>query len=172
MAKDHLPRLRAHPLPQPPNLVLVEPEIPQNTGNIARLAGALACPLHLVGKLGFRIDEKSVRRAGVDYWHLVDIHTHADLPSFERARPEARLLFFSAVATRSYLAAEFKPNDALVFGKESSGLDEELLARHPESCFALPTIGAVRSLTLANCVAVVAYEAMRQRGAFAAVHLA
>jgi tRNA (cytidine/uridine-2'-O-)-methyltransferase len=170
MAKDHLPRLRADPHPQPPHIVLVEPEIPQNTGNIARLAGALGCPLHLVGKLGFRIDEKAVRRAGVDYWHLVDIRRHDDLGAFELAQPDARQLLFSAVARQSYLAAEFRPGDALLFGRESRGLDEALLARHPERCFALPTIGAVRSLNLANSVAVVAYEAMRQLGAFDRVY--
>jgi tRNA (cytidine/uridine-2'-O-)-methyltransferase len=166
MAKDHLPRLRADPLLQPPHLVLVDPEIPQNTGNIARLAGALACPLHLVGTLGFQIDDKAVRRAGLDYWHLVDIRRHADLADFGRAEPNARQLFFTAVAERSYLDAAFRPSDALIFGRESRGLDEELLAANSERCFALPTIGAVRSLNLANCVAVVAYEAMRQLHAF------
>lgn len=166
MAKDDLPRLRAKPLTDPPHIVLVEPEIPQNTGNIARLAGALGCPLHLVGRLGFRIDDKAVRRAGLDYWHLVDVRRHEDLAHFERTQPRARFCLFSAVAPRSYLQAEFRPGDALLFGKESRGLDEELLAKYPERCFALPTIGAVRSLNLANCVAVVVYEAMRQLGAF------
>ncbi len=171
MAKDHLPRLRADPLPEPPQIVLVNPEIPQNTGNIARLAGALACPLHLVGELGFRIDDKSVRRAGVDYWHLVDIRQHADLAEFERKHPRARKLLFSAVAGRSYLEADFRSGDALIFGRESRGLDESLLARHRDSSFALPTMGAVRSLNLANSVAIVAYEAMRQLGAFDTVAL-
>ncbi len=87
MAKDDMPRLRASPLAHPPSIVLVNPEIPQNTGNIARLAGALACPLHLVGELGFRIDDKAVRRAGLDYWHLVDVRTHADLDAFATNHP-------------------------------------------------------------------------------------
>jgi tRNA (cytidine/uridine-2'-O-)-methyltransferase len=171
MAKDDKPRLRGNPLPTPPNIVLVDPEIPQNTGNIARLAGALACPLHLVGSLGFSIDERAVRRAGVDYWHLVDIRRHDDFSAFGSAHPEARPILFSAVAPRSYLEIEFQPGDALVFGRESRGLEESLLAAHEGSCFALPTIGAVRSLNLANCVAVVLYEAMRQLGAFRSLEL-
>lgn len=171
MAKDDLPRLRADPLDNPPQIVLVNPEIPQNTGNIARLAGALACPLHLVGELGFSIDAKAVRRAGVDYWHLVDIRRHESFAALQRAQPEAPPLFFTAVAPRSYLEADYAPGALLVFGRESRGLDEALLAEHPERCYALPTIGAVRSLNLANCVAIVAFEAMRQRGAFEQVSL-
>ncbi len=177
MAKDGSPRLRADPLPldggvAPLHLVLVDPEIPQNTGNAARLAGALQLPLHLVGTLGFRIDEKAVRRAGLDYWHLVDVRRHDDLDAFRAVTPDCRrLLYFSAVAGQSYLDAGYRPGDALVFGKESSGLPDALLAAHPSDCYAVPTIGAVRSLNLANTVAVVAYEAMRQLGAFARVSL-
>jgi tRNA (cytidine/uridine-2'-O-)-methyltransferase len=166
MAKDDLPRLRAPALHEPPQIVLIEPEIPQNTGNIARLAGALACPLHLVGELGFRIDDKAVRRAGLDYWHLVDVRRHESLDAFVRAEPEADLKLFTAVGKRSYLEASYAPSDALIFGRESRGLPMELLEAHPERCFALPTMGAVRSLNLANTVAVVVYEAMRQLGAF------
>lgn len=166
MAKDDLPRLRAPALRQPPQIVLLEPEIPQNTGNIARLAGALACPLHLVGELGFRVDDKAVRRAGLDYWHLVDVRRHDSLPAFRQAHPDAELKLFSAVASQSYLQARYRPGDALVFGRESRGLPMELLEAHPDRCFALPTMGAVRSLNLANTVAIVLYEAMRQLGAF------
>jgi tRNA (cytidine/uridine-2'-O-)-methyltransferase len=164
VAKDQQPRLRAAPLATPLRVVLVEPEIPQNTGNIARLAAATQSPLHLVGRLGFRIDEKSVRRAGIDYWHLVEVHQHVDLHHFEHEH-HARLRLFSAVATRSYLDADFRPGDALVFGKESVGLDVDLLARHPEAVFGIPTLGAVRSLNLANAVSIVVYEALRQVGA-------
>ena len=135
------------------------------------MAAALQCPLHLVGKLGFRIDEKAVRRAGLDYWHLVDIHRHLDLAHFRHAHPEARLLLFSAVAGQSYTAAGYRPGDALVFGKESRGLDEDLLREHADRAYALPTIGGVRSLNLANSVAIVAYEAFRQLGAFESVSL-
>ncbi|MCC6523432.1 MAG: tRNA (cytidine(34)-2'-O)-methyltransferase [Polyangiaceae bacterium] len=170
MAKDSRPRLRAEPLARPPRIVLVEPEIPQNTGNIARLAAATACPLHLVGRLGFRIDEKAVRRAGLDYWHLVTLEQHVDLAHFRHAHP-ARLLLFSAIAGRSYLEAGYEAGDALVFGRESVGLPDELLAAHPDRCFAIPTLGPVRSLNLANSVAIVVYEALRQLGALARTRL-
>lgn len=147
-------------------MVLIDPEIPQNTGNIGRLTAALQCPLHLVGKLGFRIDEKAVRRAGLDYWPLVQLTHHTDLPAFRAAHPTAALKLFSAVGDRSYLDARFQPDDALVFGCESRGLPDEILASHAESIFTIPTIGAVRSLNLANAVSVVLYEAYRQLGAF------
>jgi tRNA (cytidine/uridine-2'-O-)-methyltransferase len=147
--------------------VLVDPEIPQNTGNIARLCAATASRLHLVGRLGFRIDEKSVRRAGVDYWHLVDIEQHVSLAHFRNACPGARLRLFSAVATKSFLEEPFLPGDALVFGKESTGLDEDVLAEHAEACFGIPTLGPVRSLNLANAAGIVLFEALRQSGAFA-----
>lgn len=165
MAKDDQPRLRGAPLEDPFRIVLVEPEIPQNTGNIARLAAATASPLHLVGRLGFRIDEKSVRRAGLDYWHLVQLEQHLDLAHFAYRHPGARLRLFSAVATRSYLEADLAPGDALVFGKESVGLDPEILARHPDAIFGIPTLGAVRSLNLANAVSIVLFEALRRSGA-------
>jgi tRNA (cytidine/uridine-2'-O-)-methyltransferase len=165
--KDSRPRLRAPALSPPLRIVLVEPEIPQNTGNVARLAAATASPLHLVGRLGFRIDEHAVRRAGLDYWHLVDLHQHVSLPHFQHAHREARLLLFSAVATRSYLDAGYLPGDALVFGKESTGLDDDLLAQHPGAVYGIPTLGAVRSLNLANSVSIVLYEALRQVGALA-----
>ncbi len=165
VAKDNRPRLRAAPLAPPFRIVLVEPEIPQNTGNIARLSAATQSPLHLVGRLGFRIDEKAVRRAGLDYWHLVELSQHLDLAHFSHEQPHARLRFFSAVATTSYLDAGFAPGDALVFGKESVGLDPDLLDRHPDAVFGIPTLGPVRSLNLANAVSIVVYEALRQVGA-------
>jgi tRNA (cytidine/uridine-2'-O-)-methyltransferase len=167
VAKDNRPRLRAAPLANPFRIVLVEPEIPQNTGNIARLAAATQSPLHLVGRLGFRIDEKAVRRAGIDYWHLVQIEQHLDFTHFTHAHPRARLCLFSAIATRSYLDADFQPGDALIFGKESVGLDPDLLDRHPDRVFGIPTLGAVRSLNLSNAVSIVLFEALRQAGALA-----
>jgi tRNA (cytidine/uridine-2'-O-)-methyltransferase len=167
VAKDDRPRLRAKPLDDPFRIVLIEPEIPQNTGNIARLAAATQSPLHLLGKLGFRIDEHAVRRAGLDYWHLVTLEQQLDLAHFEHRYPRARVRLFSAVATRSYLEADFRPGDALVFGRESTGLDEELLARRPDAIFGIPTLGPVRSLNLANAVSIVLYEALRQVGALA-----
>jgi tRNA (cytidine/uridine-2'-O-)-methyltransferase len=148
--------------------VLVEPEIPQNTGNIARLAAATQSPLHLIGRLGFRIDEHAVRRAGLDYWHLVQLEQHLSLDHFQHRHGGARLRLFSAVAPRSYLEASFRPGDALVFGKESGGLDPDLLDRFPDAVFGIPTLGPVRSLNLANAVGIVLYEALRQAGALAA----
>ncbi len=152
-------------------MVLVEPEIPPNTGNVARLCAATASPLHLVGPLGFRIDEKSVRRAGVDYWHLVDVRTHVSFDHFLHAwskeAPEGQVHLFSATARKSYLEASYAAGDAIVFGKESVGLSDDLLARYPERILGIPTLGAVRSLNLANAVGIVLYEALRGMGALA-----
>ncbi len=163
-------RLRARPTGLPFHVVLVEPEIPPNTGSIARLCAATASPLHLVGKLGFRIDAQAVRRAGVDYWHLVDVHTHADFPTFLAAfravSPTGALHLFSGTARESYTRRAFSRGDALVFGKESVGLSEELLAAYPERVVAIPTLGAVRSLNLANATGIALFEALRQVGAF------
>jgi tRNA (cytidine/uridine-2'-O-)-methyltransferase len=165
------PRLRAQPLPLPMHVVLVEPEIPPNTGNVARLCAATGSPMHLVGPLGFRIDEHSVRRAGVDYWHLVDVRRHVDFEHFWHAWskdcPPGKLHLFSAVATSSYLDARYAPGDALVFGKESVGLPMELLARFSDRVVGIPTLGLVRSLNLANAVGIALYEALRSVGALA-----
>jgi tRNA (cytidine/uridine-2'-O-)-methyltransferase len=160
------PKLRAHPLSPPFRVVLVEPEIPPNTGAVARTCVATESPLHLVGKLGFRIDEQSVRRAGLDYWHWLDLHRHDTLADMRAAHPEARLHLFSANASRSYLEADFTPGDALVFGKESVGLSPELLEAYPERVWGIPTLGPVRSLNLSNAVAIVLFEALRQQGVF------
>ena len=171
MAKDTCPRLRSPPLASPFRIVLVEPEIPQNTGNIGRLAVATGSSLHLVGSLGFRIDEKAVRRAGLDYSRLLTVEQHSDLGEFTRRYPAARLRLFSAIAGRSYLSGGFLAGDALVFGRESVGLDPELLEQHGGEVFAIPTLGQVRSLNLANAVAIVVYEALRQVGALAETSL-
>lgn len=161
---------------KPFHLVLVEPEIPPNTGSVARLGAATGAPLHLVGKLGFRIDEHSVRRAGVDYWHLVDVRQHVDFPQFvdayERDVPGGKLHLFSALAERSYLDADFAPGDALVFGKESVGLSPELTDMYRDRLVGIPTLGAVRSLNLANAVGIALFEALRQVGALASTHIA
>jgi len=169
------PRLRAKPITPPLHVVLVEPEIPPNTGNIGRLTAATASVLHLVGRLGFRIDEHAVKRAGLDYWHLVDLRTHVDFPHFAHAfakeSPQGRLHLFSAQSERSYLDAGFAPGDALVFGKESVGLPESLLAQYKDRVSAIPTLGAVRSLNLSNAVSIVVYEALRQIGALSPTHM-
>lgn len=161
------PRLRAPTLSRPLHVVLVEPEIPPNTGNVARLCAAAGSPLHLVGPLGFRIDEHSVRRAGVDYWHLVDVRRHLDFAHFLHAfaKDGGNLHLFSAIAEKSYLEAKFAPGDALVFGKESVGLPEELLAQYKDRVVGIPTIGAVRSLNLANAAGIALWDALRQCGA-------
>ena len=165
------PKLRAHPLEPRFRVVLVEPEIPGNTGAAARTCAATQSALHLVGKLGFRIDAQSVRRAGLDYWHLVDLHRHDTLEELEAAHPRARLHLFSSNATRSYLEADLEPGDALVFGKESVGLDPALLAAHPDRVWGIPTLGGVRSLNLSNAVAIVLYEALRRSGALADTYI-
>lgn len=162
-------RLRAlGPLPQF-EIALVEPEIPPNTGNIARLCAATQSPLHLVEPLGFRVDEKAVRRAGLDYWSLVSLRTHGSvealLEDYRRRQQGGRVWWLTGKAPRSYLEADFHAADLLVFGKESVGLPQPLLARHPHDTIAIPTLGAVRSLNLANSVAIVLYEALRQVGA-------
>lgn len=171
MAHETIPRLRAHPLSAPLHVVLVEPEIPPNTGNIARLCAATTSVLHLVGRLGFRIDDKAVRRAGLDYWHLVDVRQHLDLSHFRHAHPELRWRLFSASAKKSYLDAEFRPGDALLFGRESVGLPDDLLEAHADEVFGIPTSGGVRSLNLANAASIVVYEALRQAGGLDETHL-
>jgi tRNA (cytidine/uridine-2'-O-)-methyltransferase len=161
--------LRAKGAERPFHLLLVEPEIPPNTGNVARLCAATGCPLHLIGPLGFRIDERAVRRAGLDYWHAVELHQHRTLEEAERniraARyraPPGRTHLFSGKAKRSYLDAGFAPGDLLVFGRESVGLPDELLARRESEMIGIPLLGPVRSLNLANAVAIALYEALRQ----------
>jgi tRNA (cytidine/uridine-2'-O-)-methyltransferase len=158
-------KLRFEPLEPPFRVVLVEPEIPPNTGAVARTCVATGSPLHLVGELGFDISAHAVRRAGLDYWPKLDLHRHDDLAGFEAAHPEARLHLFDPSTDRSHLEADFRPGDALVFGRESVGLPRALLARH-ERVWAIPTAGAsVRSLNLSNAVAIALYEALRRSGA-------
>src|SRR5262249_41122005 len=143
MARNTAPRLRSAPITPPFHVVLVEPEIPPNTGNIARLCAATGSVLHLVGPLGFRIDDKAVRRAGIDSWHPVKVQLHLDLAHFQTALPGARWVLFSASAERSYLDAGFRPGDALIFGRESVGLPDALLAEHRDAVFGIPTLGPV-----------------------------
>jgi tRNA (cytidine/uridine-2'-O-)-methyltransferase len=145
------------------HVALWEPEIPPNTGNVARLCAATGVPLHLVGRLGFRLDDRHLRRAGLDYWDAVDLRRHASLAGFEAALLASRLVCFSARATRRYTDLAYQPGDCLLFGSESRGLPPSLLARHPEHTVCLPMpSGRVRSLNLATAVGIALYEALRQ----------
>lgn len=146
------------------HIVLVEPEIPQNTGNIARTCAATGCSLHLVGKLGFSIADKWVKRAGLDYWHLVDVWQHSSLEELWTAYPNSSFWYVSTKATRHHSQASFGPHDFLVFGKETRGLPESLLQAHEDHTIRIPMRNEARSLNLANSVAIVVYEALRQQG--------
>lgn len=152
-------------LEKPFNIVLVEPEIPPNTGNIARLCGATGTVLHLVGKLGFSTDNRYLKRAGLDYWSEVEIRYWDDLATLQSAFPAGRFVYTSKKAPRSYLCFRFEPGDFIVFGKETKGLPEELIEAHPEVSVRIPIIGKVRSLNLSTSAGIVLYEALRQTGA-------
>ena len=150
------------------SVALVEPEIPPNTGNIARLCAANRVPLHIVGATGFRLDDRAVRRAGLDYWPEVTVHRHPDLACLYRVLAEARFLYLTTKAKRAYTDWEFQSSDCLVFGSETRGLPEELLRANWERCLTIPMLNPkVRSLNLATSVGIVLYEALRQTGAFA-----
>jgi tRNA (cytidine/uridine-2'-O-)-methyltransferase len=145
------------------HVALVRPEIHPNTGNIARLCAANAVPLHLVGEPGFRVDEKSVRRAGLDYWPHVDLRRESSLSELRTALAGSRFFYFSSRAARPYTEVIYRPGDCLVFGPESRGLPEELLQANPESALRIPMSSPhVRSLNLATAVAIAVYEALRQ----------
>ncbi len=148
------------------NVALVEPEIPPNTGNVARLCAATRTPLHIVGVAGFRLDARAVRRAGLDYWPEVDLQRHHDLDALSAALPAARFVYLTTKAARSYTDWRYTPADCLVFGRETRGLPEALLRANWEHCVTIPMPNPnVRSLNLATAVAVVLYEALRQTGA-------
>ncbi|MBL8148342.1 MAG: tRNA (cytidine(34)-2'-O)-methyltransferase [Blastocatellia bacterium] len=147
------------------NIVLVEPEIHPNTGNIARLCAATATRLHLIEPLGFRVDDAAIKRAGLDYWPHVDLYKHVNLSSFEKTYQPASCWYFSSKASRSYTSVEYKWNDYLFFGSETSGLPSYLLQENWDRCLTIPMpAGKVRSLNLATSVSIVLYEALRQLG--------
>ncbi|MFH1537709.1 MAG: tRNA (cytidine(34)-2'-O)-methyltransferase [bacterium] len=147
------------------NIVFVEPEIPQNTGSTARLCAATGAVLHLVGRLGFRVDDRAVRRAGLDYWEHVKVERHPSLESLERkAPPGAKFHYLTSSRGGLYTEAAYRPGDYLVFGRESTGLPEELLESNPGRCLRIPVLPAVRSLNLATAAGIVLYEALRQAG--------
>lgn len=148
----------------PFHIVLVAPEIPQNTGTIGRLAVATDAVLHLVDPLGFSLEDKYLKRAGLDYWQFLTLHRWKNWQEFlDSLRPDARLLFFSTHGEKSYFAEKYRPGDYLVFGRESAGLPPEFYARYRESLRVIPMPGKhSRSLNLANAVSIVLYEALRQ----------
>lgn len=146
------------------HIVLVEPEIPQNTGNISRTCAVTGCVLHLVGPLGFEIDDRQLKRAGLDYWHMLDIRRYDNYAEFVAKNPDAPLYYLSTKSPRSYDEISYKDGDYLVFGKETKGLDEKLLEAHLDRCLRIPMISDARSLNLSNAVAIVTYEALRQLG--------
>ena len=147
------------------SIALVEPEIPQNTGNIARLCAATRTPLHIVGVTGFRLDDKAVKRAGLDYWNEVEIVRHRNLTALHEQLTGSRFIYFSTKAELSYVDWEFTGEDCLVFGRETRGLPVELLQANWDRCLKIPILNPnVRSLNLANAVAIVLYEALRQTG--------
>ncbi len=150
--------------PDPPfHIILVEPEIPPNTGNIARLCAATGSALHLIEPLGFRLTDAAMKRAGLDYWEHVQLHRHSNWTSFLEAEQPTRLFFFSTTGTRAHFDAAFKPGDYLVFGNETHGLPDELLAEWRDSVIGIPQrTDRVRSLNLANTVGIALYEALRQ----------
>lgn len=144
-------------------IVLIEPEIPQNTGSIARLAAATRTPLDLVGPLGFSLEDRYLKRAGLDYWPLVDLTVYSDWDAYLRASHAGRMLAFAAKRERAYTGCEYRSDDRLFFGKESVGLGEERLAVFGEHVYSIPILEpGVRSLNLANAVGIVVYEAHRQ----------
>ena len=145
------------------HIVLVNPEIPQNTGNIARTCAATGAKLHLIEPLGFELSDKYLKRAGLDYWHMMTYEVHPSWEAFRAACPDARLHYATTKAPRDYCAASYGPEDFLVFGRETKGLDEQLLATHYDQCVRIPMRPDARSLNLSNSVAIVLYEALRQR---------
>ena len=144
------------------NIVLVEPEIPQNCGNIARTCAATGSVLHLIKPLGFDISEKAVRRAGLDYWHLVDVRVYENLDDFFRKNQVSEMWCLSTKAPRSYVEAQYHDGCYLLFGKETKGLPEDFLEAHRDSCVRIPMREEARSLNLSNAVAITAFEALRQ----------
>lgn len=147
------------------HVALFEPEIPPNTGNIARLCAATRTPLHIVGVTGFRMDDRALKRAGLDYWDEVVVSRHIDLPDLIQTLPGSRFLYLTTKTDRSYANIRYLESDCLVFGPETRGLPESLLSACPDRCITIPMANpAIRSLNLATSVAIVLYEALRQLG--------
>ena len=146
------------------NIVLVEPEIPQNTGNIARTCAATGARLHIVKPMGFTIDDKKLKRAGLDYWYLLDLTYYENLDEFFEKNKDGSFFFFTTKALNTHSDVTYTDKSYLIFGKETKGLPEELLLEHRDECVRIPMIDDVRSLNLSNAVAIGTYEALRQMG--------
>ena len=146
------------------NIVLHEPEIPSNTGNIGRTCVATGCSLHLIEPLGFHLTEKNLKRAGMDYWERLSVTRYMNYEDFLEKNGNPRVYFATTKARQRYTDVAFRDGDYIMFGKESAGIPEELLVEHPEMCIRIPMLGETRSLNLANSVAIVLYEAFRQNG--------
>lgn len=147
------------------HIALYEPEIPPNTGNIARLCAATNTPLHIVGVTGFKMDDRTLRRAGLDYWEHVELYRHVDLGALRSSLPSSKYVYLTTKARRSYIEWDYAVDDCLVFGPETRGLPEDILSANPDNCVTIPMSNPnVRSLNLATSVAIVLYEALRQLG--------
>ena len=146
------------------DIVLVEPEIPMNTGNIARTCAATEARLHLIEPLGFDVSDRAVRRAGLDYWHLVDVCIHKNMESFFEKHGDSNIFLATTKAPISYVECDFSGDVTLIFGKETAGLPEELRKKYYDRCIRIPIKNEARSLNLANSVAILCYEALRQQG--------
>ena len=144
------------------NIVLHQPEIPANTGNIGRTCVATGTRLHLIEPLGFRLDEKSIRRAGMDYWEHLEMTRYINYQDFLDENPGAKIWFATTKAKKVYSEVSFGPDDYIMFGKESAGIPEEILVANEEHCIRIPMLSSIRSLNLSNSVAIVLYEALRQ----------
>ncbi len=146
------------------NIVLLEPEIPANTGNIGRTCVAAEAKLHLIEPLGFRLNEKNLKRAGMDYWDNLDVTTYINYEDFLDRNPGAKIYMATTKAPKIYTEVRYEPDCYIMFGKESAGIPEEILVNHKEECIRIPMAGGIRSLNLGNSVAIVLYEALRQIG--------
>ena len=146
------------------NIVLHEPEIPANTGNIGRTCVAAGTRLHLIEPLGFKLNEKNLKRAGMDYWKELDVKTYIDYQDFLERNPEAKIYMATTKAQKSYTEVRYEPDCYIMFGKESGGIPEEILVRHKDDCVRIPMTDGIRSLNLANSAAIILYEALRQNG--------
>ncbi len=146
------------------HIVLHQPEIPANTGNIGRTCVAAGASLHLIEPLGFRLDEKAIKRSGMDYWEHLDVTRYINFADFKEKHPDAKIWMATTKAKRIYTEAVFAPDDYIMFGKESGGIPEEILTENEETCIRIPMMDGIRSLNLANSAAIVLYEALRQNG--------